>query len=91
MPFSAHLCRNRHAGKSLCRKYKVAVAGVAESISAFESLNESADPDLVVEWETHERIAQAERSENLTAMDIYEVKLEKGKSMPWSFHLKPLS
>jgi hypothetical protein len=85
----SHSCRNRQTGKSLCRKYKAAVAGVAESMSAFESLNESADPDLVIEWLEDERIAQAERSEDPTSMDVYEVKLEKGKSLPLSFHLKP--
>jgi hypothetical protein len=34
-----------------------------------------------MEWQEQERMAQAERSEDPTAMDIYEVKLEKGLSI----------
>ena len=75
---TAHSCWNRHVGKSLCRKYKVTVTGAAESASAFESLNDSADSDLVIQWKAQERMAQAERSDDPSAMDIYEVKLEKG-------------
>jgi hypothetical protein len=35
-----------------------------------------------MEWQAQDKMAQAERSEDPTAMDIYEVRLEKGLSMP---------
>lgn len=58
------------------------MSGAVQSAAAFNALNDSADPDSVMEWQEQERMAQAERSEDPTAMDIYDVKLEKGLSTP---------
>ncbi|KAG1845595.1 hypothetical protein C8R48DRAFT_750720 [Suillus tomentosus] len=63
--------------KSLCRKYKEAMKGVADSNMAFERLDESADADKVKDWEAQERLAHARRRHDPTAMDIYEVQLRK--------------
>ncbi|KAG1804565.1 hypothetical protein EV424DRAFT_1474441 [Suillus variegatus] len=66
--------------KSLCRKYKEAMKGVADSNMAFEQLDESADADKVKDWEAQERLAHERQSHDPTAMDIYEVQLRKVSS-----------
>ncbi|KAG1895644.1 uncharacterized protein F5891DRAFT_984083 [Suillus fuscotomentosus] len=66
--------------KFLCRKFKEAVQGAAESTLSFQNLNETVQPAMVILWEAEEAVAQANRLEDPTAMDIYEVWLEKGKS-----------
>ncbi|KAG1839425.1 hypothetical protein F4604DRAFT_1994190 [Suillus subluteus] len=63
--------------KSLCRKYRQAVKGIAESTQAFQKLHETADPRQVQDWEAQERLVQARRLRDPTAMDIYEVQLQK--------------
>jgi hypothetical protein len=65
--------------KFLRRKLKEAVRGAAESKLAFQNLSETALPEMVIIWEAEEALAQANRLEDPTAMDIYEVRLEKGK------------
>ncbi|KAG1861514.1 hypothetical protein DFJ58DRAFT_839661 [Suillus subalutaceus] len=67
--------------KFLCRKYKQAIKGAAESQLAFEKLDETADDDKVRDWEAQERMAQEWRCHDPTAMDIYEVQLQKGGSL----------
>ncbi|KAG1901134.1 uncharacterized protein F5891DRAFT_979687 [Suillus fuscotomentosus] len=64
----------------LCRKYKEAKRGAAESSEAFNKLNETADPDMVTEWHEQETAANASRAEDPLSMDIYEVQLEKAPS-----------
>jgi hypothetical protein len=51
---------------------------VAESVLAFNSINDTADPDCIVEWTSQETAAQADRLENPAAMDVYEVQIHKG-------------
>ncbi|KAG1787299.1 uncharacterized protein HD556DRAFT_1247044, partial [Suillus plorans] len=63
--------------KSLCRKYKEAMKGVADSNMAFERLDESANADKVKDWEAQERLAHERWRHDPTAMDIYEVQLRK--------------
>ncbi|KAG1829901.1 hypothetical protein F4604DRAFT_1695707 [Suillus subluteus] len=67
--------------KFLCRKYKQAIKGAAESQLAFEKLDETANDDKVRDWEPQERMAQERRCRDPTAMDIYEVQLQKGGSL----------
>jgi hypothetical protein len=64
----------------LSRKYKEAKQGTAESSQAFNKLNDAADPDMVVRWEEQERVAQASRIDNSSALDVYDVWLNKGES-----------
>ncbi|KAG1800351.1 uncharacterized protein HD556DRAFT_1230340, partial [Suillus plorans] len=66
--------------KFLSRKFKEAIKGASESKLAFDNLNETANPDMVVLWKAEEALAHANRAEDPTAMDIYEVRLERGKS-----------
>ncbi|KAG1839869.1 hypothetical protein C8R48DRAFT_621358, partial [Suillus tomentosus] len=63
--------------KSLCKKYNKAVRGTADSKLAFEMLDETADPVKVREWEAQERAAHQRHRRDPTAMDIYEVQLQK--------------
>ncbi|KAG1784597.1 uncharacterized protein HD556DRAFT_1451631 [Suillus plorans] len=65
--------------KFLSRKFKEAIKGASESKLAFDNLNETANPDMVVLWKAEEALAHANRAEDPTAMDIYEVRLERGK------------
>ncbi|KAG1880692.1 hypothetical protein C8R48DRAFT_668103 [Suillus tomentosus] len=58
-------------------KYKEAKRGAADSSDAFEKLNESANPDMVIEWKKQEMAANASQAEDLSTMDLYEVWLEK--------------
>ncbi|KAG1851276.1 hypothetical protein C8R48DRAFT_540727, partial [Suillus tomentosus] len=58
--------------KFLCRKFKEAVQGAAESTHSFKNLNETVQPAMVILWEAEEAVAQANRLEDPTAMDIYE-------------------
>ncbi|KAG2148165.1 uncharacterized protein EDB93DRAFT_1240507 [Suillus bovinus] len=68
-----------HRKEFLCRKFKEAARGAEESKLSFQNLNETAHPDMVLLWEAEEALAQANRMGDPTAMDIYEVRLEKGK------------
>ncbi|KAG2108071.1 uncharacterized protein F5147DRAFT_745887 [Suillus discolor] len=63
--------------KSLCRKYKEAMKGVADSNMAFERLDETANANKVKDWEAQERLAHERQHHDPTAMDIYEVQLCK--------------
>ncbi|KAG1784364.1 uncharacterized protein HD556DRAFT_1243099, partial [Suillus plorans] len=58
--------------KFLSRKFKEAIKGASESKLAFDNLNETANPDMVVLWKAEEALAHANRAEDPTAMDIYE-------------------
>jgi hypothetical protein len=64
----------------LSRKYKEVKRGTAESRQAFDELNDVADPDMVVRWEEQENVAQASRIDNPSAIDVYDVRLNKGES-----------
>jgi hypothetical protein len=60
---------------------KEAIKGAVESKLAFDNLNETAQPDMVILWKEKELIAHANRAEDPAAMDIYEVQLERGKCL----------
>jgi hypothetical protein len=66
-------------GGFLCRKYKEAIKGVAESASAFDKLNETADPIMVATWEEQDRYAHSRRVTDPSAMDVFEVQLKRGE------------
>jgi hypothetical protein len=46
------------------------------------ALNDSADPAMVQEWMEQEADALRNRDVDETAMDIYDIKIEKGHSVP---------
>ncbi|KAG2099268.1 uncharacterized protein F5147DRAFT_747293 [Suillus discolor] len=63
----------------LCRKYKEAMKGVAESASAFDKLNETADPIMIATWEEQDQYAHSCRVADPSAMDVFEVQLKRGR------------
>ncbi|KAG1738640.1 uncharacterized protein EDB91DRAFT_1237709 [Suillus paluster] len=67
---------------NIFRKLKGAIKGAVESKIAFQNLSETAHPDMVILWEAEEALAHANRLDDPTAMDIYEVQLEKGSKSP---------
>ncbi|KAG0692273.1 hypothetical protein DFH29DRAFT_985846 [Suillus ampliporus] len=67
-------------GLFLSQKYKEAKRGVAESTEAFDALNGAADLEMVERWEAQEGAAQASRMNDPSALDLYNVQLQKGKS-----------
>ncbi|KAG0692326.1 hypothetical protein DFH29DRAFT_882655 [Suillus ampliporus] len=67
-------------GLFLSWKYKEAKRGVAESTEAFDALNGVADLEMVERWEAQEGAAQASQMNDPSALDLYDVQLQKGKS-----------
>lgn len=67
------------AAKFLCKRFKEAVKGAAESKLSFQNLNELSHPNMVILWEAEEVLTQVNRLENPTAIVIYEVQLGNGK------------
>jgi hypothetical protein len=65
---------------ALLRKYKLAKRGVAESTAAFDDLNGKVPIDTRNAWEVAQKDAHLRRSEDPTAMDIYQIKMDKGIS-----------
>ncbi|KAG1720014.1 hypothetical protein EDB19DRAFT_1966658 [Suillus lakei] len=63
--------------KALCQKFRQAVKGLADSREAFQKLDQSAKENNVRDWGEQERLAQERHSTDPTAMDIYEVQLQK--------------
>ena len=57
---------------------------------AYNSITKSANPDMVALWEAEEKLAQANRMEDPAAMDIYEVRLEKGGQTSVTDHVHDL-
>ncbi|KAG2071683.1 hypothetical protein BDR04DRAFT_1117516 [Suillus decipiens] len=66
------------AGLFLSQKYKEVKQGTMEHNQAFDELNNTVDPDMIIWWEEQERKAQASRINNLCALDTYDVWLNKG-------------
>ncbi|KAG0699572.1 hypothetical protein DFH29DRAFT_877228 [Suillus ampliporus] len=67
-------------GLFLSQKYKEAKQGVAESTEAFDTLNGATDLEMVEWWEAQEGAAQASRMNDPSALNLYDVQLQKGKS-----------
>lgn len=55
---------------------------VSESMTAFEKLNDTVDPAMVEAWVEQDREAQLHRNMDPSAMDIFDVQLQKGESWP---------
>ena len=46
-------------------------------MAAFESINSSATLESIEAWTAEEEHAQRERAHNITAMDIYDIKMKR--------------
>ncbi|KAG1875401.1 hypothetical protein DFJ58DRAFT_836039 [Suillus subalutaceus] len=67
-----------HMGLFLSRKYKEAKQGLAKSSQAFDALNNAAEPEMVNRWQAQEREAQSLQIDGPSALDIYDVWMQKG-------------
>ena len=66
-----------HIVNSLPTRYRKALSGTMLSVAAFESINSSASSESVEAWSTQEAQAQRERAQDVTAMDIYDIKMKR--------------
>ncbi|KAF8256433.1 hypothetical protein EI94DRAFT_1471021, partial [Lactarius quietus] len=57
--------------------YRRALSGAIASFAAFESINASATPVHVSTWTAKEMLAQQKQADDVTAMDIYDIKLKR--------------
>ncbi|KAF8264984.1 hypothetical protein EI94DRAFT_1590631 [Lactarius quietus] len=62
---------------ALSTRYRRALSGAIASFAAFESINASATPAHVATWTAEEMLAQQKRADDVTAMDIYDIKLKQ--------------
>ncbi|KAH9069437.1 hypothetical protein EDB83DRAFT_2314461 [Lactarius deliciosus] len=62
---------------SLPTRYRRALSGAMLSVAAFESINSSASSESVEAWSTQEAKAQRERAQDVTTMDIYDIKMKR--------------
>jgi hypothetical protein len=65
--------------QSLARKLRNAKASLASANSTFKDLDSSVSEDQRTMWKTQEDVAQKNRLGNPSAMDIFDVQLEKGQ------------
>ena len=60
-------------------KYPAAVKELVKAEVALQSIESTSQPNLVKEWKTHEEDAQANRDQDVSSMDIYDLKVSKGR------------
>ena len=60
-------------------KYPAAVKELATAEVALQSIELTSQPNLVKEWKTHEEDAQANWDQDVSSMDIYDLKVSKGR------------
>ncbi|KAG1783468.1 hypothetical protein EV702DRAFT_1176575 [Suillus placidus] len=77
---NSNFCKMIRMKRTLCRKYKLARNGIAESGKAFDRLDEAAPAHSKIEWLARERIAQSSRLNDPAAMDEYEINIKKAPS-----------
>ena len=59
-------------------KYPAAVTELAKAEAALQSIKSTSQPNLVDDWKTQEENAQANRDQDPSAMDMYDLKVSKG-------------
>lgn len=64
--------------RSLLRKHTKAIKGLEASQEDHEELTATVDEDTLEEWISQVKAALVNRQTDLSAMDIYEVRMEKG-------------
>ena len=60
-------------------KYPATVKELAKAEVALQSIELTSQLNLVKEWKTHEEDAQANRDQDVSSMDIYNLKVSKGR------------
>ncbi|KAI9445916.1 hypothetical protein H4582DRAFT_2052055 [Lactarius indigo] len=72
-----HSAYTSHVVNSLPARYRKALSGAMLSLAAFESIDVLASPESIEAWSTQEAHAQRDRVQNVTAMDIYDIKMKR--------------
>jgi hypothetical protein len=62
---------------AVSKRYRRALSGAMLSSAAFDSINSSAGADSIRVWTAEEEHARRERIRDVTAMDIYDIKMER--------------
>jgi hypothetical protein len=62
---------------AVSKRYRKALSGVMLSSVAFDNINGSASTDSSRIWAAEEEHAKRERISDITAMDIYDIKMER--------------
>jgi hypothetical protein len=75
----SNFCKMIRMKRTLLRKYKEARKGIQETKQSFERLDDATPQDSKVMWLEDEKVALSERLDDPTAMDIYEIHIEKGE------------
>jgi hypothetical protein len=60
-------------------KYPAALTELAKAEVALQSIELTSQPNLVDEWRIQEESAQANRNQDVSSMDIYDLKVSKGR------------
>ena len=60
-------------------KYPAAVKELAKAEVALQSIKLTSQPNLVKEWKTDEEDAQANWDQDVSSMDVYDLKVSKGR------------
>ena len=60
-------------------KYSAAVKELVKAEVALQSIESTSQLNLVEEWKTHEEDAQANWDQDVSSMDIYDLKVSKGR------------
>ncbi|KAG2063629.1 hypothetical protein BDR04DRAFT_1123129 [Suillus decipiens] len=76
----SNFCKMICMKRTLCRKYKLAKNGIAESGRAFDRLDEAAPGHLKTEWLAEERVTQSSRIRDPAVMDLYDINIKKAPS-----------
>ena len=76
--FTSQLFSNKHVVSSLCRKWKQEKASLAGSFQALDELSSSAGMEQIEEWEQQIKTANLNWATDLSAMDIYYIKVKEG-------------
>jgi hypothetical protein len=63
---------------TISRKYKAAVLHLKESQEYFSELSEAVDDSLLDKWTEMMSEAELNRTSNIEAMDVFDVKFDKG-------------
>jgi hypothetical protein len=78
-----------HMTQSLTRKLWVAKRSVAAAAAAFHNLDSSVPAEERQKWEMQEETAQKEQVTNPSAMDIFDIRRDKGHCESYFRHLTP--
>ena len=77
--FYSSTLSNRSTVSSLCKKWKQAKVGLSESLEALKELSSSASEEQIEEWDRQIKTANLNGATDLSAMDIYYIKVKEGR------------